>query len=183
MEDHPDYDATIAEIKAAGFEIEETKGDPFVEVVEVLSREGEMLEVKKTVSLRAGMRFLDLEHELGHVRQLTQRFGSKPPPTKRRTRKADGRETDHNNQTGILTTRQSVVLEYHNRLVEFLRLSDRGVDEALLREHARGVAEWRGLRRKKTGRSKSIRQWEGDHFADLAELESRYRAASGPDLE
>jgi hypothetical protein len=142
-----------------------------------------MLEVKKTVSLRAGMRFLDLEHELGHVRQLTQRFGSKPPPTKRRTRKADGRETDHNNQTGILTTRQSVVLEYHNRLVEFLRLSDRGVDEALLREHARGVAEWRGLRRKKTGRSKSIRQWEGDHFADLAELESRYRAASGPDLE
>jgi hypothetical protein len=33
-------------------------------------------------------------------------------------------------------------------LVEFLRLSDRGVEEALLPEHARGVAEWRGLRRK-----------------------------------
>lgn len=186
MEQHPNYRSTIAEIEGLGFEVRQTSGDPHVSVREVLNPEGQVIRVERSVYLREGMRFLDLEHELGHVRQLTERFGESPLPTERVIEYPDGRIKQAGDQRGVLTNWQNTVTEYHNRLIEFLRLNERGANPELLREHARGVREWRGeyySKGLKGGRSPSRRQWVDEHFPDLPQLERQYTDAGGRELE
>ncbi len=132
------------------------------------------------------MRYLDLEHEYGHVRQLTERFDDQPLRTIRVIEYPDGRVKDISDQGGALTTWQNTITEYHNRLDEFLRLEKRDANSELLKEHAQGVKYWReqylnkGL---KGGRSPSRKSWVQKHFSDLPILESRYKDAVGSTLE
>jgi hypothetical protein len=125
------------------------------------------------------MRYLDLEHELGHIKQL-ERFGENIPPTYRVIERLDGSLRKASNQQGILTTWQNTIIEYHNRLDEFLRLYERCASPELLKEHAQGVEEWFQVYRKKglkSGRSSSQKAWAEKYFPDIIELQFRYNEA------
>jgi hypothetical protein len=55
MSAHPDYQAVIQTAKDAGFEIKYTEGAPYVEVIEVQDREGNLILLSKTLGLQKGM--------------------------------------------------------------------------------------------------------------------------------
>jgi hypothetical protein len=78
------------------------------------------------------MRYLDLEHELGPIKQL-ERFGDNIPPTERVREQPDGSLKTAPNQQGILTKWQNTITEYHNHLDEFIRLHERGASPELLK--------------------------------------------------
>ncbi|MBR8835461.1 MAG: hypothetical protein DSM106950_15920 [Stigonema ocellatum SAG 48.90 = DSM 106950] len=188
MEQHPNYESAVAEIRRLEFEIKNTRGEsgPYVAVREVLNPETEVIRVEKIVYVQEGMRYLDLEHELGHIRQLTERFGEKPLATERVIEYVDGRIKDISARGEVLTNWQNTITEYHNRLVEFLRLQERGANLELLREHARGVRHWRAQYREKGlkgGRSPTRQAWVQKHFPDILPLESRYKDTVGFALE
>jgi hypothetical protein len=183
MEDHPDFQQVKSDLASRGFELRD--GDSARVVIrEVLNQDGDVVRVERYVLMPKGSRFLDLEHEVGHVRQLTENFAGKPPPTERVIEMPDGSIRAAKDLGGVLNTWQNSILEYHNRLDEFLRLQARGVDEALLKEHAQGVAKWRkeaigqGMTR---GITKPT--WTAEHVPDLQSLSNRYAQAGGPALE
>ena len=180
MEEHPDFAAAIQDIEARGFTIVQTTGDPRVVVRRVVGKDGAVIRTDLELHIRKGMRFLDLEHEIGHVNQLTdpQRFPDGPPPTNIVTEATPGKFRDAPNQSGVLTRWQDPITEYHNRLQEVIALADRGASPELIREHLGGVAEWqeryfeKGL---KGGRSGSQRAWAEEHFPDIQQLEARVK--------
>ena len=183
MEEHPAYDATIAEAKRLGFEVKTTNGSPHVVVREVVSPEGKVLRLEKELHLQEDMRFLDLEHEMGHIQQLTERFGPDVRPTERWIETPEGKRTEVQDpsQNEVLSRWQDKVTEYQNRLVEFLRLKQRNASTELLREHARGVRDWRAEYRRGTSRPMR-KKWASEHFA-IPSLEAQYEAAGGKTLE
>lgn len=175
MEQHPQYEETIEQIKVAGFEIR-IGNEACVEVKEVVDLNGNVIRVEKILYVQENMRYLDLEHEFGHIKQL-QRFGNSMPPTHRMVERSDGSLKNAPNQQGVLTTWQNTITEYHNRLDEFLRLYDRGASIELLKEHAQGVEQWLQAYRKKglrDGYSQTQKQWSQKYFPDIVELQSRY---------
>ena len=175
IEQHPQYEETIRQVKAAGFEIK-VSDVARVEVKEVLDSNGNVIRVEKTLYVQENMRYLDLEHELGHIKQL-ERFGDKIPPTQRVIEQPNGTLKTAPNQEGVLTTWQNTITEYHNRLDEFIRLHERDASQELLKEHAAGVEAWyqaywkKGL---KKALSKSQQQWADKYFSDIAALRARY---------
>ncbi|CAL9416309.1 hypothetical protein SUDANB95_01753 [Actinosynnema sp. ALI-1.44] len=181
MEDHPNYQQVLDHLRDKGFTVVQTSGDPHVVVRRVLDTEGRVIAVELEVHVRPGMRFLDLEHEVGHVNQVTDtgRFPDGPPATEVVTQRPDGSRARARDQSGILTSWQDPIVEYHNRLQEYVWLAERGADPALLAEHAAGVDLWqrqyfqKGL---KGGRSGSQRAWAERHFPDIGALEQRVRA-------
>jgi F0F1-type ATP synthase membrane subunit b/b' len=175
MEQHPQYQETIRQVTEAGFEIKVSDGAR-IEVKEVVDSDGNVIRVEKTLYVQQNMRYLHLEHELGHIKQL-ERFGNNIPPTERVTEQPNGTLRTARNQEGILTVWQNTITEYHNRLDEFIRLHERGASPELLKEHADGVEEWykeywkKGI---KQGRSNSQTEWAEKYFPEIAELRSRY---------
>ena len=175
MEDHPDYDITVQRVKDSGFEIKHS-GIAGVEWLEIYDQAGNLLRIEKILHVLKGMRYLDLEHELGHIEQFN-RFGNQVPPTEKLIELPNGRRYKYNIRDRILTVSQSTVTEYHNRLVEFLRLYSRRVDLELLKEHAAGVDFWRNESWHKGlsgGRSPSKKAWANLYFGDIEELSTRY---------
>ena len=178
MELHPEYPARMDKVRAEGFNVATTAGPPRVEILEVVDKQGKRLEIRRTLFVRPKMRFLDLEHEMGHIEQL-KRF-AEPPPTKRKVSTPRGEvEAAGNQLQGILTTEQNAITEYHNRLAEFVRLCNTTTPDVLAMEFD-GIQEWRveaentaGLGR---GNNKNTR-WAKQYFSDIPDLESRVRAA------
>lgn len=178
MEWHPDYDTTIQKAKEAGFEVR-VSGFASVDWIEVYDQKRNLLRVEKVLNVLAGMRFLDLEHELGHIEQFS-RFEDQVPPTDRVVELPNRHRKQAPNLKGILTVPQSTITEYHNRLIEFLRLYDRGVDIELLKEHASGVESsyYKYLKKGiKEGRSPRRKAWANKYFGDIAELSKQYEQA------
>lgn len=175
MEYHPDYDAAIEKAKDAGFELKKS-GFARVDRIEVYDKDRNLLRIEKFLHVLKKMRYLDLEHELGHIDQFS-RFGNKIPPTKKVVELPNGRRKTSDFQEGVLTTAQATVLEYHNRLVEFIRLYERRVEIEVLVEHAGGVDFWRKEDLKKGskgGRSLSMAAWIKKYFADFYDLSKKY---------
>lgn len=186
MEQHPEYSRIIAEVERLGFKIEDANGDPHVTVREVVDPKGNFIRLEKILYARKGMRYLDLEHELGHIKQLSERFGDKPLPTERVIERPDGSLKESKVSDGVLSKWQDTITEYHNRLVEFIRLHERGVSPELLKEHAQGVAEWRAsyiTKGLKNRRSSTRQKWVNEHFPDIPDLENKYRQTGGYELE
>jgi hypothetical protein len=187
MEEHPNYDATMKEVSDAGFKVVETEKAPHVTVREIVDPAGNRIRLEKELHVNKGMRFLDLEHELGHIRQLTQRFGGEAHPTERWIERPDGTRTEVKNPPGadVLTKWQDAATEYHNRLDEYLRLEGRGAGEGLLREHAEGIGKHREIYIDKVtkGNSPTKKGWVSTHLGDLPDLVRRYAASRGPSLE
>ncbi len=186
MKQHPDYPQAKSRVENLGFELQETPGDPHVAIREVVTPEGELIRVEKVLHYRRGMRYLDFEHEVGHIQQLTERFGSRPPSTERIVQRPTGQRVKAPDQQGILTQWMDKITEYHNRLVEFIRLYNRGASRTVLTEHARGVARHRALYLKKgikKGLSPTRTQWAREHFPDITELEAQYNRIGGLNYE
>jgi hypothetical protein len=180
MEDHPNFDAMLKEASAKGFSIKYGK-EARVELLHVMDDTGRVLEVRRELHLIPGMRYLDLEHEMGHVRQL-DRFGSTPSPTRKAILR-DGKEKEAPGHlaSGQLTTKMNSIVEYHNRLQEYVRLAERKAPSPLLAEHAGGLNKWR--REAETaglGYAGRLGAWAQQHFPDIPELEARCRALGIP---
>lgn len=182
MEEHPDYGTELAALADKGFTVVKTTGDPHVEIRRVVGPDGSILRVDHEVHVRPGMRYLDLEHELGHVRQATDpaRFPDGPRPTSIVIEDSRGRRNAPD-QAGVLTTRHNAVVEYHNRLQELLWLERRGASSSVMREHMEGIdgsildKGWKKKYEAATagGQKSSIAQWARQHFPDIPALESQ----------
>jgi len=62
MEQHPQYEEIIKQIKVAGFEIR-ISNEVRVEVKEVVNLNGNLIRVEKVVYVQENMRYLDIEPE------------------------------------------------------------------------------------------------------------------------
>jgi hypothetical protein len=129
------------------------------------------------------MRYIDLEHELGHIEQFTTRFGDTVPPLEKKIEFSKHHRRDVDVLAGIMTTKQKIIVEYNNRLVEFLRLYERGVEPKILTDHAEGdegVDYWNteylndGIN---DGLSTTGLAFVKNHFPDIPELERKYKQA------
>jgi 5,10-methylene-tetrahydrofolate dehydrogenase/methenyl tetrahydrofolate cyclohydrolase len=178
MEDHPDFPQLVHGLQDQGFSLVDTRGDPHVVIRQVIDQSGNVIAVEHELHARPGMRYLDLEHEMGHVEQALDRsrFPNGPPLTDVVMQNPDGSRVQVHNAPQAMKGWQDPIVEYHNRLQEYIRLAERGVDPAVLGEHARGVDQWRdeywrkGLKR---GYSGSQAAWAEEHFPDIAALEER----------
>jgi hypothetical protein len=181
MELHPNYEARLAHARAKGFEISSTPADPHVEVLEVVDPTGATLELRRTLVLQPKMRFLDLEHEMGHIEQL-ERLGF--PPTKRMVRSNTKPETyaKGNLAEGILTAKQNTIVEYHNRLREFVRLLPIA-NSATLESELSGIEIWRVAAEQKGGLGRidsTTTAWAKHFLHDIPSLEKTIREAGYP---
>jgi hypothetical protein len=178
MELHPQYQARLDKARAKGFDVVMTTGDPYVEVLEIVDIRGNRLEIHRTLNIRPKMRFLDLEHEMGHIDQL-DRF-AEPPPTRRMVRTPRGEVKATGNQAqGILTEKQNAVTEYHNRLAEFARLRH-GTTPGVLATEFKGIEDWRITAENTYGFGRgdnTITRWAQQHFPEIPDLEAQVRAA------
>jgi hypothetical protein len=178
MEQHPEFQQDVAALKGKGFELRYADGDPHVELREVLTPEGELIRTEKVVVVRKGMRYLDFEHELGHVDQI-QRL--KQPLATERVLES-GRPYKGPDRPGLMTKSLDSISEYHNRLVEYFRLKDRNVDASVLKEHADGVRAARSEYWKKgmkQGRAQTAKKFVQENFPELTELEKRFVTEEG----
>lgn len=187
MEDHPNYARKLEEVREKGFEIVfEKRLDPRVEVKEIVDMKGNLLRVERKLFLGENMQYLDLEHELGHIYQLEHLASNESgiTATVRNAEKpiANGKvKLIHApNQDGVLDSALNKVTELHNRLVEFNRLFENGAENALLFEHAKGVASWRSdlqkviSMEKRTYKTSNIEKWALRHFEDMYELDRKF---------
>jgi hypothetical protein len=173
MEQHPDFLKVVGELEANGYKIKYAEVDPHVEIREVLTPDGTLIRLEKVVVVQQGMRFLDLEHELGHVEQI-QRF--KQPLVTERVLE-NGRPYRGPDRPGLLTKSLDAITEYHNRLMEYFRLKARGVDPEIIQEHAAGVRAARSAYRKqgiKGGRAQSNTKFIQENLPDLPDLDTRF---------
>jgi hypothetical protein len=174
MEAHPEYAKLTAELESKGYSLRLTDRErPHVVVKEVVTPTGELIRIEKVLVANPGMRFLDLEHELGHVAQLEQ---TKRPLVTDQVLE-NGKPYSGPNGSDRLTTAQDAVLEYHNRLVEYFRLKERGVAREILDKHRDGVRTQRQLYWKKgmsSGRSPSATTFVHDNVSDLPDLDRRF---------
>lgn len=176
MEDHPEYPALRAELASAGFEMRKA-GEARVALERVVDENGAVIEYRRYMNVIEGMRFLDFEHEMGHVRQLL-RFGD-AMPTDTFVRDASGAErlADGRLRSGTMTAGQNAVFEYQNRVAEWIRIAERGGSAGLLKEHGDELDRWRmkaeaaGLGRS-AGRG-SFDRWAQTAVPDLPQLEAR----------
>jgi hypothetical protein len=180
MEQHPQYQETIRQVTEAAFEIKVTDDRNLVcvevkEVVDSNKADRKVIRVEKTLYVLRNMRYIDLEHEVGHIKQLQERFGGNMPTE--RVIERNGREKKSNQRDGVLTKWQDHIIEYHNRLVEFIRLYERGASREILIEHAQGVSIWSRFYKEqgldKGGSDSQL--WVDKYFPDLRELVDQYR--------
>ncbi|HEX3762860.1 MAG TPA: hypothetical protein VHW23_29390 [Kofleriaceae bacterium] len=179
MEDHPDFPQVREDLQAKGYEFTYDDGQaPKVKIVETVDADGEPIGLKKYLIANRGMRWLDLEHELGHVDQMESM--EHPLVTDRVLE--DGKPYKGPNRGGFLTEQFNAITEYHNRLIEYFRLEDRGVDPATLEEHADGVRYWRERyesKGTKRGRSQTAKEFIDKNFPDLPGLDARWLEEGG----
>jgi hypothetical protein len=132
------------------------------------------------------MPYLDLEHEIGHLDQIENQLKGAMRPTERVLE--SGRRSSL--REALYEDWMDDISEYHNRLVEYMRLYQRGVDVDVLEAHAQGVRDGRDayqkIERKARYRSSQASErvkWGQKHFPDIVTLEADYRAAGGYENE
>ena len=188
MKEHPNYQNSISEAKSKGFKVVEDT-EARVSYIEVINKQKEVIAIEKELHVIPDMRYIDLEHEVGHIRQL-ERFDWKIY-TDRYKQNNDGRRKLYNqNAPHVLQEWQDHITEYHNRLDEFLRLYERDANLELLLEHAEGISIWHEKQGKGTkwGKKKGRIEWIEQHFPDLKQLSTDYNQAiqqlrrNAPDL-
>lgn len=177
MEKHPNYMALINEAESKGFTVVQDK-NAFIRHVQYINQSKKVIRVEKELHVIPGMRYIDLEHEIGHIRQL-ERFDWKLF-TDRYMVKANGNIKEFNNSDDILHEWRDYVTEFHNRLQEFLKLYEREADLELLLEHSResnkGVFYWMLFFKDKVTKT-SHRKWVKQNFPDLKDLRIKYASA------
>ncbi len=187
MENHPDYEAAIQKALDAGFEIR-ISGEAAIEWIELYDLNQKLIRIEKILHVANGMRYIDLEHELDHIKQFTTRFGHTVPPLQKKIELPNGSRRNVDVLAGIMTTKHKIIVEYHNRLVEFIRLYERCVDIELLKDHAYGSLrnkrdgiEYWYIRYLKKGinwqDSTTGMTWVETYFPDIDSLKEQYDKA------
>lgn len=178
MEEHPDFARRISELDQRGykFEYEQNEAiDPHVHIRQVLTPQGDLVRFEKFLFAKRGMRFLDLEHELGHVDQLESL--KQPMPNEQvleNGKPYKGRDIPKVNK------QRAAIIEYENRLQEFFRLRDRGVDAKILEEHANGVRAAREDYNERMAIDRTAgRNFVAENFPRLRELDERFIREEG----
>lgn len=186
MEEHPQYAQMLAEIETRGCKVVFAEDDPCVVVREVVNAQGATLRIEREMQIRPGMAYLDLEHETGHLDQIETRLRDAMLPTKRVLE--SGRPFP--NTQGLYPKWQNDISEYHNRLIEYKRLYERGIARDILEEHAQGVRIWREryakmVREKRYGslEATSRIEWGQKYFPNIGELAIAYSESGGENLE
>jgi hypothetical protein len=182
MEVHPGYATLISEAESRGFRVI-IDHKAHVALVRVVSPIGDTLEIRRELHVIPGMRYLDLEHELGHIRQL-ERFGDSPPATETLVRRQDGKEVPAKNdlRRGTFNKAQNNIIEYHNRLEEYVRLAERGAPADFLRREAEAVQQWRVVSERSglgQGAGGGMNRWAKEYFPEIPNLERRVRELGG----
>lgn len=193
MENHPHFQSTVEALKSRGVTLAEGPPPPHVMVRKIIKPDGTFIRNDIEIVYQKGMRYLDLEHEIGHVDQVLDkaRFPDGPVPIEVKTQHADGTLSDAPSQVGVLRTWQDAIVEYHNRLQEIVRLSERGASTPVLEEHignlekhAREYAN-RGIKAtvsregvRGPSRSPTQGEWQKQHFPDIETLEARVKQIS-----
>jgi hypothetical protein len=172
MEQHPDYPALVEHLAQRGYPLVVQTEAPHVFFKRVCDKQGTLVREDKYVAVVAGMRFLDLEHEAGHVEQLEDRFGGNLPICRFVQLRPD-REVEVKNAPDVLKDWQDDVTEYHNRLVEYQRLASRGAGPELLAKHLAGLrgasASYReSIKQRNTHKVRTT--WIHTYFPDLPAL-------------
>lgn len=182
MEEHPLYAQTIADIEARGYKVVLVEGTACVVVREVVNLQGIPLQIEREMQIRPGMTFIDLEHEVGHLDQIEYQLKEEMLPTERVLE--SGRQSS--DRRNLYEDWMNDISEYHNRLVEYKRLYERGVDVDVLEAHVQGARIWREeykkiIRVALRGSSRAAQRvaWGYKFFPDIAELEMFYREAGG----
>ncbi len=214
MREHPNFHTLENKINQQEFEIRETEliGGKEVEVenvrienIKLIDANNQYLGAEKILYAKPNMRYLDLEHEVGHIEQLSKLANAKltKPSSSGRdlytgilytgiieiknngTRK-QWKPSKCNNQIDIMKDWQNIILEYDNRLQEFLRLHERNATSELLREHSQrinlGVDYWKEESDKIVARKRSRKEWAQDNFSEVmhgSNLRQKYEAIIG----
>lgn len=184
MEEHPDFPRVVEELDGLGFSLVEDRDGPRVAIRRVVDQTRTIIARECEVRVVPGMRFIDLEHELGHVRQMTDpgRFPDGPPDSEVELQRSNGNRKPLRNVPDQLAPWQDVIVEYHVRLQEYIRLAERGVDDEILAEHAKGVDEHQVAYRERGLGHPSMtrgRKWVQQHFGDISELSQRVNDLRG----
>jgi len=174
MELHPDFPDVVAYLGEHGFRLVEDPAGPRAVIRHLYSADGKtFLGEEREVRHLDGMRYLDLEHELDHVRQLIDRFHGDLGTEAYRVRE-NGTRVEMQGARRILSAKYDTVVEYHVRLGEAIRLIRNDVDPALIREHLAGVDERRALMNQKIHqRDSKAQDWRREHFSDIPALERK----------
>ena len=179
MEDHPDFVETVKKLKERGYELRyDEKKPPHVMFRKIYDKQGNHIDTEKYVSANEGMRYLDLEHEIGHVDQLENNLGGEIAVEKViRFEPGSGRQNKQLKNGGLLTDRQDAIVEYHVRLQEDDRLVDRKADQELLDKHRKGLVDAKEsyLRAVNGGKSLKDIKWVKEYFPDLFDLMNKPR--------
>jgi hypothetical protein len=158
------------------FDINETR----VVSRKVVNIKGEFLRSEKFIQIPENARFLDLEHEVGHVKQLQENLSGVIQYTEKMLERENRTQKvieDNQPNSDVLTDCQNNITEYHNRLIEVVKLSER-VDSPptpeqlkVLKEHSQELSTWaktykESLRYTESKESKFARKY----FPELSEL-------------
>ncbi len=187
MTEHPDFPKIKARLEVQGIAIRFSSSYSETRLVlrKVVDKSGKFLREEKFIQIPENARFLDFEHEVGHVDQI-QRLGGKVKYTEKVFERDNGtlkqmNESQITNDAEILTGKQNNITEYHNRLVEFMRLAKRADSNPdietfeLLRQHAVGVREYKQrygevIFNRNTGKVTDAGKWAEENFGDISNL-------------
>jgi hypothetical protein len=145
----------------------------------IVNAKGEFLHSEKFIQIPENARFLDLEHEVGHVKQLQENLSGVIQYTEKMLERENGTQKELKNpqDAEVLENWQNNITEYHNRLIEIIKLSER-IDSPptpeqfkVLKEHTQELSTWaktykESLRYPESKESKFARQY----FPELSEL-------------
>ncbi|MFB9991963.1 DUF4157 domain-containing protein [Deinococcus oregonensis] len=184
---HPGFAAVKAELARYGFEIREASATHVV-YQRILDPKNKrvILSIQKFINLEPNVRFLDLLHELDHVRQLMLNLKGEmfTETGLMRPNTADIKSfsNDPLYRKSTLTLPQNTITEIHVRLKEYLRLKAAGADAALLAEHYEGLAQWSMAFREAISSArgssapKLLEDWAYSQFPDLPLLIDEFQS-------
>ena len=165
MEQHPNFQTLLDELKQMGYEFRyNDKGNAHAAFIAIFDKDGNLIRTEKYVTLEQGSRFIDLEHEVGHVKQLEGNLQGKVPTESYLQRENGTLKKMNSNQ---LTTKQNIITEYENRLAEIQRLKDRGAGPELIKEHEDGIIPWQKDYNQIMKYGGKDAQWAKDNFPNI----------------
>lgn len=142
MKEHPDFEELETFLSVRGVittEIEDVTRDVgYIERI-VLDAANQKIRTEKILIWHPEMRFLDLEHEIDHIKQFEENLNGEYC-THLVQEKSQGLKTIKDS-TLYLKKSQKAFLEYEVRIREVLRLKERGASKTLLDEHIEGLKE------------------------------------------
>ncbi|GAB5492701.1 MAG: hypothetical protein Phog2KO_29160 [Phototrophicaceae bacterium] len=188
MELHPDYAQLLQELEEQGFSLEFFEPNllpngtyPNVRVILGYiynSPKGnrQLIDELRRIYVVRGMRYLDLEHEVDHVRQLTNsNYLNNQYAVHAYFQRGNGslKEMGNIDDLPVIRLWQNHIMEYHVRLREFIRLDTNNASRDLIEEHALGLNEARAEYYRAINRNGDRSGWAQSHFNEIGNLQNQ----------